>query len=329
MTNLIGLLIIILGLSLSYLGTIQYFQTFIFWIGFLLLLRPCKNIPFSATQVKCARIGLLFNILGTILYTFALSAIMNKMLCIGRSGYFALEWILSPTSSLFKALYPDSYLLSNGVCVGHVNYIRVTITNLLDICLYMGIGLLIGKLADSYSGKSKRQILLDDTNQSTCKFPISKASLYRKNLVYSTLGFISAIILIAILMLICTQNSDFSLTGHVMRTKKESLAHQDSTEIQYVGYATLTGPYTTSRNSQPSSCTTACTVIFENGRYYGINGWPEDYLRSLLDKNKFPLIAKQTRQKYALAAKTDQEAISEAEDILKRSYLEGLGIKVK
>jgi len=105
----------------------------------------------------------------------------------------------------------------------------------------------------------------------------------------------------------------------ISRTPEDATAHRKSAGPQLVGYVVLTHRYGIFRRGSVNAAEIAMTVIYENERYYAVDGHPERFLRSLLDKEQFPRLAEDPIQRYLLAATTDREAIEGAKSILKIS----------
>lgn len=109
---------------------------------------------------------------------------------------------------------------------------------------------------------------------------------------------------------------------HLLRSKEEAERHLNSSDTQLVGYVTLDMDYNTPDDTSVSSAQTACTVIYSGKSYYAVDGWPEGFLKSLLKKEDYPLIAKEGNQRRLLRSASDKEAIEEAKDILKEHYFD-------
>ncbi len=141
MFNFIGIALIIGGFLAPYLRGVQVSQLF-FWPGFLILLRPTN--PFLTTFVwpKWARIGVLLNIFVTTFF-FILS---------GLEYYKLLDKlfiVINPIGPAINLLFPID------IPVEHIVFgsFRSTITIFMNLLIYIGLAIILGKMINIKSKK--------------------------------------------------------------------------------------------------------------------------------------------------------------------------------
>jgi hypothetical protein len=105
----------------------------------------------------------------------------------------------------------------------------------------------------------------------------------------------------------------------ISRSLSQAEASRGSAGIQLVGYAEREYTYGVFSGSKSDWGMQAVTVIAEGGTYYAIRGWPERFLRSLLDPGKYPHLATEALERIPLKASTDKEAVEEARALMKQT----------
>jgi len=148
MINIFGFLIIICGFAAPFLSGGQIPSTFFFWAGFLLLLWPNRYLPKTSFWPKWARVGVVLNILGTLVLLLFVYTITHI-----SSGYFAFlivkvaSFLFNPISTISDFLFPyDQVTMPDGSARFTVSFIRATVTSFCDVLAYILIGVALGKL---------------------------------------------------------------------------------------------------------------------------------------------------------------------------------------
>ena len=155
MTKIIGVLTIILGFFAPFISGGRIPPVLLYWIGFLFLLKTNKSRQASAEWQYWSRIGLLIHVLGNSFVLFYTYILFNTFL---SGSYLArqLSWIscflVSPVSSLGSYLFPYSqFTMPDGSVQIHISFLRGTITSLLNVIVYLLVGVGIGRLKKLYS----------------------------------------------------------------------------------------------------------------------------------------------------------------------------------
>ena len=105
------------------------------------------------------------------------------------------------------------------------------------------------------------------------------------------------------------------------RTQAEAESLKTSPELQLVGYVTCRHQYglLNPKRQSVGSAEAGCTVLCRSGQYYVVHYMLEIYLRSLLRKEDYPLLAKDDAELHKLKAVSDSQALQEAADGLVRN----------
>ncbi len=136
MLNLIGLALIICGFVAPYLRGVQISQLF-FWPGFLILLRPANPLLKTFAWPKWARIGVLLNIVTAIFF--------HVLIGLEYYGLFdKLFIIMNPIGPAIHFLFPIK-LPAEKIIFGSF---RSTIIIFLNLLIYIGLAILIGRLSN-------------------------------------------------------------------------------------------------------------------------------------------------------------------------------------
>ena len=107
---------------------------------------------------------------------------------------------------------------------------------------------------------------------------------------------------------------------YTLRTSDE-LAAKHPDRIQLVGfvrfmriYGILSGKHT------PEAAQMSLTVLRKGNQYYTVGGEPSDFLRSLLDGEKHPLLAEPPKKMERLPGSSDDEALRNAMEQLVEEF---------
>ena len=147
MLFVLGVLILSCGFLAPFLNKGGIPPVVFFWIGFFILLSSGKHYPRYALWMKWGRVGVLINAIGTLILVQIMGVlVLSKeydILSIALKG----NYILSPISILSKYLFPHPRVESaDGITTSALSYLRYTTTSLLDVLVFIGIGLLVCKL---------------------------------------------------------------------------------------------------------------------------------------------------------------------------------------
>jgi len=151
MINWVGLVVILLGFFAPYIGNGWLPPTYLFWLGFLLLLWPSKYFSKVALWLKWARIGLLLDVAVTLLSYLFLTVVLKIPLLAGN--YFinillrVISWVSAPVNSIVKLFLPPYRIhMPDGSVQFTISFIGVSIISFLDVLIFILIGIIIGKL---------------------------------------------------------------------------------------------------------------------------------------------------------------------------------------
>jgi len=146
----IGIIILVFGYFIPPFAKSALPSTIIFWLGFLFVLRSKQLANPEYYWAKGARWGLFVSILGFVtisIFSYAgnsLSAENNNIY-----NWFAwnLSYVFSPISHLAGTFFPPQYIQNpDGSITVITTLIRAVTYNFLNICTYISIGAIIGKL---------------------------------------------------------------------------------------------------------------------------------------------------------------------------------------
>ncbi len=149
MITIFGLIVLIAGFVVPFLSGARVPYDFFFWFGFLLLIRPNKYFPPGTSSIKCARIGLLVHVLGTLVILSYYNFVLNPSLSNSSLAYLsirAVNYIVNPVSSLYHLIFPgEQFGISDVRILFTISLMRSTITGFLNVLLYVYLGGIIGK----------------------------------------------------------------------------------------------------------------------------------------------------------------------------------------
>ena len=163
MVKLLGALIIILGFISPFLihlpNGIPIPPTMLFWVGLLLLLKSSSKLITGSSWLAWGRKGLLANIVGSLLLLLLSEVLVNTSL-LGSYGFYLLKgagFIIHPIASLSQILFPYEHIKMPDGSIGiKIGYLRSSITSFLDILLFIGIAIVIGKLIFSKHNREEK-----------------------------------------------------------------------------------------------------------------------------------------------------------------------------
>ncbi|MEW6584411.1 MAG: hypothetical protein AB1442_02240 [Nitrospirota bacterium] len=149
MINFIGLFLVICGFLAPFLSAGRLPSIFFFWVGLLLLLWPDKHFAKRSAWVKWARIGLLLNVLGTLILILFSKLVLNTGLSHSYFAYVFLtivNWIFNPITALFEVLFPYSKIeMAGGGIQFTTSFFRNILTSFFNVVVYIGSGIIFGK----------------------------------------------------------------------------------------------------------------------------------------------------------------------------------------
>jgi len=150
---IIGFIIIICGFAAPFLSGGHIPSTLFFWIGFLLLLRPNRYFPKTASWSKWARIGLVSNILGTLVLMLFVYVITHTSLSSSHFAFIIVKgasFLVNPISTIYDSLFPYHHItMTDGSTQFTVSFVRATMSSFCDVVLYMFLGFALGKIVTS------------------------------------------------------------------------------------------------------------------------------------------------------------------------------------
>ena len=144
MKQIIAVIILLAGFIAPFLSQGKLASTYFFWFGFLLLLSQKKDENKSIVWKREARIGLLCNVLGSIL--FLLTIIIIPKLSSGiyaEQVLMATSWITRPISEISKLLFPHPKFEISGGVFFKISFIRISLENFFNIMVYIVLGAVI------------------------------------------------------------------------------------------------------------------------------------------------------------------------------------------
>lgn len=157
--NIIGIIVIIIGFISAPLTNGRLPSILFYWLGFMLLLWPNINYPKASYLLKWARIGLVINILGTLLLVLVSSIATNTALSFNSivSTFLRVaSLLLKPASSIVTRFFPYSqFQMPDGSIQFSISFIRGTITSFFDVLIYLFIGIVLGKFIAARQGKAQ------------------------------------------------------------------------------------------------------------------------------------------------------------------------------
>ena len=92
----------------------------------------------------------------------------------------------------------------------------------------------------------------------------------------------------------------------------------DSPYLQLAGHVTLTRRYGVMHRGKVSSSAYPGTIIYEDRQYFLVVSSPTTYVRSLLDKKEYPLLAMPKLDRQPIDATTIKDATEKAKIILRQ-----------
>ena len=102
----------------------------------------------------------------------------------------------------------------------------------------------------------------------------------------------------------------------IQRTPEQAAADRDAPDTQLVGHCTRKRTFSVWGRGSVDVAMSQMTVIYEDREYRAVWGAPEDFLRSLLDPERYPKLAARPGERIPLRATSDREAIEEAKSLL-------------
>jgi len=147
LVNITGILIVILGFIVPFLGPGGPSPIFFFWVGFLLLLRPNEYFRPIKEWIDWARIGLLAHVVVNLLYVL-FNNLINEIVISSyfvATSYSVIAWVANPISSFIEYLFPSPRIDMPGGGFLFMTYpFKGAVTSLLGVLAYMVIGAIIG-----------------------------------------------------------------------------------------------------------------------------------------------------------------------------------------
>ena len=152
MVNIVGIVIIILGFIAPFMSDGYAPSVIFFWVGFLMLLRPCKYISSSSKWPRYARIGLLLSVVMALVSLLCSYFIMyypihsnhGRILAGGLS--LNITRIAYPIRALYDFILPVPYFEQpDGSISFKISFMRTSLTSIFNILFYMIISVFIGK----------------------------------------------------------------------------------------------------------------------------------------------------------------------------------------
>jgi len=155
MINLLGALVIIFGFFSPFLIPLPtgrtILSTVLLCIGFLLLLKANRKLTKVSVWLKWARIGVLVNILGFLLFLLITILVLNTSFSDTNFGHMLLvgtRWIFMPITSVSQIFFPyyEQIKMSDGSIGTKISFLRWTLTSFFNVLLYIVFAVIIGKL---------------------------------------------------------------------------------------------------------------------------------------------------------------------------------------
>lgn len=152
MINIAGLFIIFCGFAAPFASDGQVPSTFFFWAGFLLLVWPSKYVPKESFWPKWTRIGILFNIFGTLLLLLFVYIATHPSFLNGCFSVILLRgsaMIFSPFSTIYDLFFPYDEIVTPEGTFQSISFFRASAASFGNILTHMLLGITVGKLVSA------------------------------------------------------------------------------------------------------------------------------------------------------------------------------------